>query len=213
MPDQAARITSTAVERAKEPHTLLYITILGTIGVAGALFLFLLYLGQRSTTSDLASTATDLQRQLVAVEAAQKDAASKSQALADQVTALGHTPVVAPAIPGQTGPAGATGATGAVGPTGPQGVPGQSPPCLATASQCAGPAGPAGAQGATGAQGPAGPQGTTGATGAQGQTGPQGPAGPQGPPGPTCSTGSHVETVTYASGQTGPACVANSTGG
>lgn len=107
---------------------------------------------------------------------------AKTQALAEQIRALGEKPVVSPGsppevitIPGITGPAGVPGADGRDGARGPRGFTGID--------------GPAGPRGATGAPGVNGIDGASGASGASGEPGPAGPEGPQGPPGPAGEPG------------------------
>lgn len=108
--------------------------------------------------------------------------ATTSQRLADQVRALGATPVVQP-VPG---PAGAT------GPAGPQGAKGDT-----------GPAGATGAPGPSGAPGPAGPAGAAGSTGPQGDPGPTGPQGEQGPAGQDGADGQPPAGWTWTDPATG----------
>lgn len=152
--------------------------------------------------SDNSTILAAEQHRRAALEAALFDQQTTSQALADQVRALGERPVVSPgkppevvSIPGITGPqgipglAGATGETGRAGSRGPRGFTGLD------------------ATGATGPQGPAGPTGQQGEQGPQGegQPGPQGPAGDrgtdgaQGPAGPACPDGYHSEHRTVTS--------------
>jgi hypothetical protein len=143
----------------------------------------------------------------------QLEQSQKNQdALANQVKALGGTPVVEPkaGAPGSQGPPGVPGRTGATGPPGvrgPQGPPGAAgkngvtPPCALLLGGCVGPSGKngtngqAGTDGVNGKDGQTGPAGPAGADGKPGAAGPQGPAGAAGPtgaqgePGPTCPTG------------------------
>ena len=70
-----------------------------------------------------------------------------------------------------------------------------------------GAAGSTGTNGHDGAQGQAGPQGPAGPTGAAGPQGPQGDQGPAGADGAACPSGTGLESVTFADGRTGRACV------
>jgi hypothetical protein len=112
----------------------------------------------------------------VALEVDLTQQKAKTQALAEQIRALGEKPVVSPGsppevitIPGITGPQGVPGPDGRDGARGPRGFTGLD-----------GPAGPPGAPGADGAPG---------APGAAGEPGPVGPAGPEGPQGPAGEPG------------------------
>lgn len=162
-----------------------------------------------TTTGQLKHLETELvsaQADRNQIASTQNSSIKQTQALYQQVQALGARPVVkAQDIPkivtvqGPPGPQGTPGATGAIGPqgpqgpigpegpTGPQGKTGSYPQCLLAATKCVGAVGPKGETGPIGPQGPAGPQGYPGPAGPPGdagQTGPQGPAGPAGPQGP-----------------------------
>ena len=107
-------------------------------------------------------------------------------ALAQQVQALGGTPVAGP--PGSRGEPGKT-VIGARGPAGPPGEPGKDAPTITPSPGPAGPSGAPGQSGAPGADstvpgptGPAGVDGVNGADGAAGQDGQNGSDGQDGAP-------------------------------
>lgn len=82
--------------------------VIASLTALAAIYLFVLVLGGLRTVSDLQGAASNDHADLLAVKTAQQEAAAKSQALFDQVKALGQTPVVTPAVPG-AGPAGTPG--------------------------------------------------------------------------------------------------------
>jgi len=123
-------------------------------------------------------------------------------------------PIPGPA--GERGPAGES----IVGPKGDPGEPGADgqPGADSTVPGPMGPQGQPGADGQPGSDGSAGPAGVDGQPGQPGESipgpaGPMGPQGEQGPegeqgdPGPTCPDGSTLQTVEFASGETGLGCV------
>jgi hypothetical protein len=127
----------------------------------------------------------------VALELDLAEQKAKTQALAEQIRALGEKPVVSPGsppevitIPGITGPRGAPGADGRDGARGPRGFTGLD-----------GPAGPSGAAGTDGAPGADGVDGEPGAVGQAGPEGPQGPAGEPGKDGASAYPFTFVFTV------------------
>ncbi len=174
------------------------VTILGIV-----LVVLLIKANNRANTqTDIANNLSQTVTQLV----------GDTQALRDQVEALGGTPVVDEPSPeviasGSPGPQGEQGVQGepGPGPTGVEVLAAVQTYCLLH-DLCEGPPGPAGAtgpigltgpEGPEGARGPQGPAGTTGATGADGTAGPagpqgepgvQGPTGPAGPQGPAAQT-------------------------
>jgi type II secretory pathway pseudopilin PulG len=168
-----------ASARDQRMHWLLWLA--GGLLLAGVAALAAVVWSQRATLAEVKASA---------------DAnATMSRQLADQVRALGATPVVQP-VPGPVGAPGATGAAGATGPQGPQGPAGPPGPKgdpgavgSAGAPGAAGPAGQPGTDGQPGATGPPGPPGDPGPQGPAGPSGPAGQQGPTGPPGPTCPDG------------------------
>ncbi len=128
------------------------------------------------------SRTDDVER--AALRADVEQSRAESQALAEQVRALGEEPVVEPdhtATPLQerfVPVPGPRGRDGVDGPRGPAGAPGAD-----------GKDGPAGADGEPGAPGAAGVAGEDGSDGQPGVDGKDGAAGPAGPPGESGATG------------------------
>jgi hypothetical protein len=165
-------------------------------GVPKPLLLVIVFLSMITVYQQLSTSAqlkqAQAERQVIITN--QNNSIKQTQALYEQVRALGATPVVKSVdIPKPVqGAAGPPGPVGPQGPAGPQGKPGSYPQCLLAATKCVGATGPQGEtgpkgdQGEKGDQGPKGDKGDQGAVGPTGPEGPEGKVGPQGPPGPDC---------------------------
>lgn len=103
-PDElAAAITRTAALNSRNPRLIVVLVVFVALTVVGATVLFVLFLGQRSTTADLSGRVQSLSGQVTR----QHDDA---ETLARQVKALGAAPVVQPQpVQGAQGPAGPAG--------------------------------------------------------------------------------------------------------
>lgn len=201
--DQARGIVKDATEnavkdvRARRSTWIAFGVLLACIVAAVA------YYGPRLASVSAHAQEQDSRIVYLTIQSAQNG--RDALALADQVRALGGTPVVLPAPPAAVGQ---TGATGTAGLNGRDGVNGITPPCLSTPAQCQGADGSTGTAGTDGTDGVDGQPGKDGADGKDGQPGRD---GEQGPPGPACPDGYEPRpaVITAPDGSTyqGVACV------